>query len=116
MSSCQQEPRPLTFCCVAFHTLWLWVHHGDVQGGDRLVYYSDAEYKALTGLAVDVQTMVERPYIHLLAAASSSVSDTIAFTANRLDCVRAFGTTPQAEDDTEITGVLRFFNYDEIAH
>ena len=50
---------------------------------DRFVHYTDAEYKALTGLSVGVQALVERPYIHLLAADSSSALDHIAFTVQR---------------------------------
>ena len=54
---------------------------------DRLVHYTEAEYKALTGLSVDVQALVERPYVHLLTGGSSSVADSTALSADRLDCM-----------------------------
>ena len=47
---------------------------------DRLVHYIDAEYEELTGLSEDVEALVERPYIHLLAVSSSSASDYISLT------------------------------------
>ena len=82
---------------------------------DRLVHYTDAEYEELTGQKIDVQALVECPYLHLLVAGSSSASDHLAFTADRLDCVRALSTTVQAPDGTEVTDVLSFFNEDKVA-
>ena len=55
---------------------------------DRVVHYSDEEYKALTGDSVHVQGQVERHYLHLLAAGSSCTKDHTALTADRLDCVK----------------------------
>ena len=82
---------------------------------DRLVHYTDAEYKALVGLSVDVQALVERPYVHLLAAGSSSASDHIAFTVDRLEWVKALDSTLQAPYSTEVADLLRFFNGDKMA-
>ena len=82
---------------------------------DRLVHYTDAEYKALMGLFVDVQALVERPYVHLLAAGSSSASDHIAFTVDRLEWVKALDTTLQAPYSSEVADVLHFFNGDKMA-
>lgn len=82
---------------------------------DRLVHYTDTEYKALTGQSVDVQALVERPYLHLLVAGSSSASDHMAFTVNRLECVKALDTTLQALGGAEVTDVLQFFNGDKVA-
>lgn len=52
---------------------------------DKLVHYTNDEYKTLTGKTVDIQAEVERPYIHLLVVGSSSASDHIAFTADRVE-------------------------------
>ena len=82
---------------------------------DRLVHYTDTEYKALTGQSVDVQALVERPYLHLLVVGSSSALDHMAFTADRLECVKALDTTVQAPGGTEVTDILWFFNGDKMA-
>ena len=82
---------------------------------DRVVHYTDEEFKALTGQSVNVQAMVERPYLHLLAAGSSSAADLLALMAARLDCVRTMGTTLRAEDGTLVTDTLRFFNGDKVS-
>ena len=82
---------------------------------DKILHYTDAEFKAMTGQNVNVQAMVERPYLHLLAAGSSSAADHIALTVDRLDCIRTMGTTLHAQDGSQITDTLRFFNGDKVA-
>ena len=72
---------------------------------DRLVHYIDAEYE---GLSEDLEALVERPYIHLLAVSSSSASDYISLTVDRLECVKTLNTTLQAPDSAEVTNVLYF--------
>ena len=104
----------------------LWHDHSTVCGYgfilmtckevyDKLVHYTNDEYKTLTGQTVDVQAEVERPYIHLLVVGSSSATDHIAFTADRVECVKALDTPLQASDGTHIKDVLRFFNGDKVA-
>ena len=34
-------------------------------------YYTNEEYKALTGQTVDISAAVERPYVHMIVAGSS---------------------------------------------
>ena len=45
---------------------------------------------------------------------SSSASDHIAFTADRVECVKALDISLQAPDGTHITDKLRFFNGDKV--
>lgn len=71
-----------------------------------LYIYTNAEYTALTGETVDVQAAVERLYIHILAAGSSSAADLVALTADRVDCLKEWKTTLQTEDGTNVTDVL----------
>ena len=77
--------------------------------------YTNAEYEALTGQSLMVQAAVERPYIHILAAGSSSAADTIALAADRVDCLKQWNTALYTEEGTEITDVLHFFNGDKVA-
>ena len=72
-------------------------------------------YNALTGQSVDVQALLEHPYLHHIVVGSSSALDHVAFTADRLECMKALDTTPQAPDGTEVTDVLWFFNGDKMA-
>lgn len=81
---------------------------------DKLVHYTNDEYKTLTRKIVDVQAELERPYIHLLVVGSSSASDHIAFTADRVECVKALDISLQAPDGTHIMDKLRFFNGDKV--
>lgn len=80
-----------------------------------VVHYTSAEYKALTGESVDIQARIERPYLYILAAGSSPAADQVALAADRVDCLKDFSTTLQAQDGKEVTDILRFFNGDKVA-
>lgn len=111
---------------IACHHFAVWHDHTTVCGCrfimvackevyDRLVHYIDTKYKAPTGQSVDVQALVEGPYLHLFAADSSSPADHIAFTVDRLACVQVLDAFLQAANGTEITDTLRFFNGDKVS-
>ena len=104
----------------------LWHDHSTVCGCEYIlvtckevynssIHYTNAEYEALTGQTLNIQAAVERPYIHILAAGSSSAADTIALAADRVDCLKQRNTALYTEEGTEITDVLRFFNGDKVA-
>ena len=89
---------------IACHHFAVWHDHSTVCGCgfitvackevyNRLVHYTDTEYKALTGQLVDVKALVECHYLQLLGAGSSSPSDHIAFTVDRLVCVQVLDVT-----------------------
>lgn len=117
-------------CCHMKHQLAVrhfavWHDHSTVCGFgfipvtckevyNNLVHYTNDEYKILTGQTVDVQVEVERPYIHLLAAGSSTASDHIAFTPDRVKCVKALETTLEAADGTHLKDILRFSHGDKV--
>ena len=59
---------------------------------------------------MDVQAAVERPYVHILAAGSSSAADNIALAADRVDCLKEWNTeTLCTTQGIELSDVLRFF-------
>lgn len=82
---------------------------------NSVVHYTSAEYKELTGEWMDILSQIERPYLHILAAGSSSGADHMAFTADWEDCLKNFNATLQTQEGTEVTDVLRFFNGDKVA-
>ena len=65
---------------------------------------------------MDVQAAVETPYVHILAAGSSSAADNIALAADRVDCLKEWNTeTLCTTQGIERSDVLRFFNGDIVA-
>lgn len=75
---------------------------------DPVVFYTDKEYEELNpGATVNVQSQVEQPEIHLLAAGS----DQAALIGDRLKCLKPVKT----EMGTKITDTLRFFTGDHPA-
>ena len=109
---------------LALHHFAVWHDHSTVCGCGYILmtlkeaYNSTVHYtpmlSALTGESVDVQAAVERPHLHILAAGSSSAEDLVAFTADRVDCLKEWKTTLQTKDGTQVTDVLRYFNGDKI--
>ena len=66
---------------------------------------------ALTGQAVDIQTLVEHPYIHLLAVGPLSVLAPLHLPQKDWT---AFGTNLQAPDGTKIKDILQFCNGEKV--
>lgn len=83
---------------------------------DPVVFYTDKEYEELNpGATVNVQSQVEQPEIHLLAAGSSNVEDQAALIGDRLTCLLDLSKPVQTEKGTDITDTLRFFTGDHPA-
>ena len=79
-------------------TLVLWHDHGVILGlgcilmtihtaYDPAVFYTPQECKERFGKPVDVQSIIKRPELYILAAGSSSSEDQAALIQDRLDCL-----------------------------
>ena len=77
--------------------------------------FIDYELIIIIGESVNVQAAVERPYIHILAAGSSSAADNVALAADRVDCLNEWRQTLSTADGTQLSDVLRFFSGDKVA-
>ena len=78
---------------------------------DRLLHYTDAEYKELTGQNVHVQALVKRLYLHLLTSSWLIISiRSSSFYSRQVGLCKGL----QAPDGTEVTDVLRLFNGDKV--
>ena len=101
-------------------SLVMWHDHGTILGlgciiltvhvaYDSAVFYTQAEYDAKHGKSPSIQSLVERPVIHLMAAGSSSVEDQLALLQERLDCLDDLSTVITSSSNIAITDTLRFF-------
>ena len=83
-------------------TLAIWHDHASILGSgyilvtvgvifDPAVFMSEAEYQAKTGKSLnDIQQIIEEPYIHMIAACSSSAEDQAALIADHFECLSDF--------------------------
>ena len=83
-------------------TLAIWHDHASILGSeyilvtvgvifDSAVFMSEAEYQAKTGKSLnDIQQIIEEPYIHMIAACSSSAEDQAALIADHFECLSDF--------------------------
>jgi hypothetical protein len=77
---------------------------------DPAVFYIQAEYEAKYGKCPSIQSVIERPVIHIMAAGSSSVEDQLALLQERLDCLDDLSTTiTSTSSNIAVTDTLRFF-------
>ena len=85
-------------------SLILWHDHGTILGlgciiitvhiaYDPAVFLTQQEYEARCGKSASMQSHVERPVIHLMAAGSSAVEDQLALLQDRIDCLGELTTT-----------------------
>jgi hypothetical protein len=76
----------------------MWHDHGTILGlgcviiivhiaYDPAVFYTQSEYEERYTKSISIQTLVERPVIHLIAAGTSAVDDQLALLQDRIDCL-----------------------------
>ena len=101
-------------------SLILWHDHGTILGlgciiltvhiaYDPAVFLTQCEYEAKYGKSTSIQSIVERPVVHLMAAGSSAVEDQLALLQDRIDCLGELTTNTVSTSNIEITDKLRFF-------
>ena len=79
---------------------------------DTAVYYSSAEYEALTGIKEDVQANVECPEVYIVARSSSSDAEQLAYVETRVECLKQLDLKLVTKSGHHITDVMRFFHGD----
>lgn len=60
---------------------------------DPAVFYTDQEYKTLTGKNVSIQKVIEQPEIHFVARSGSSDEEQLLYTDTRLQCIQGLDTS-----------------------
>ena len=89
------DNTPFFFCSV-------WHDHGTILGlgcviitvhiaYDPAVFYTQAEYEDKHGKS-SIQTLIERPVMHLMAAGTSAVDDQLALLQDRIDYLNDLST------------------------
>ena len=98
----------------------MWHDHGTILGlgciiltvhiaYDPAVFLTQSEYEAKYGKSASIQSLVERPVVHLMAAGSSAIEDQLALLQDRIDCLGELTTNVVSTSNIEITDKLRFF-------
>ena len=79
---------------------------------DPAVFLTCAEYEdrtAADGGAKQLQSIIERPVIYMLAAGSSSIEDQAALVNDRVDCLHTLSEPIETSTGIKINDKLRFF-------
>lgn len=98
----------------------MWHDHGTILGlgciiitvhiaYDPAVFYTQAEYEDKHGKSPSIQTLIERPVIHLMAAGTSAVDDQLALLQDRIDCLNDLSTNITSSNSINIHDKLKFF-------
>ena len=93
-------------------SLVLWHDHGTILGlGCIIVFLTKPEYEAKYGTCnhASIQSLVERPVVHMIAAGSSSVEYQLALLQDRIHCLSELTTKIASANNIQITDKLRFF-------
>lgn len=103
--------------------LKVWHDHATVAGHghflvllscvyDPAFYYTPAEMKTMTGVEVDVPTLVETPEIHILGRSGSSLNEQAQFSKTRRECLEDLSISLQTATGITINDICRFFHGD----
>jgi len=76
------------------------------------MYYTDKQIMEATGKVVDVESLVEQPYIHMLGRSSSTIEDQAKFHIFRLQCIQDLSSDVISKQGYPIIDVLRIFHGD----
>ena len=98
----------------------MWHDHGTILGlgciiitvhiaYDPAVFYTQPEYEHKHGKSPSVQTLVERPVIHLMAAGTSAVDDQLALLQDRIGSLNNLSVSITSSNGTNINDKLMFF-------
>ena len=101
-------------------SLVLWHDHSTILGlgcllitvhvaYDTAVFLTNAEYSKKYKERINLQSIVEQPRIHLLAAGSSSLEDQLSVLQDRLDCINELPEAVSSSNGLVIKDQLKIF-------
>ena len=82
---------------------------------DPAIYLTTDEYYHLSNTTVDIQSMVEKPEVYIVARSGSSDVEQLAYIDSRLECLEDMEVKLQTNSGHYITDVMRFFHGDSPA-
>ena len=101
-------------------SLILWHDHGTILGlgcilitvhiaYDPAVFYTQSEYEEKYSQSISIQSLVERPKLHIIAAGSSSIEHQIAIIQDRIDCLYELDHEIVSSNGVVVQDTLKFF-------
>ena len=84
---------------------------------DPAIYYTNAEYKELTGYnnTLDIQTKIESPEVYIVASSGSSDDEQLTYVDTRLECLEDLSLKVQRGAGNDVSDAMRFFHGDSPA-
>ena len=79
---------------------------------DPAIYYTNAEYKELTGYnnTLDIQTKIESPEVYIVARSGSSDNEQLTYVDTRLECLEDPSLKVQTDAGNDVSHTMRFFH------
>ena len=98
----------------------MWHDHGTILGLGCIIitahiaydpagFYTQSEYEERYAKPISIQTLVERPVIHLIAAGTSAVDDQLALLQDRIDCLHDLSLSITSSNGINVNDKLKFF-------
>ena len=84
---------------------------------DPAIYYTNAEYKELTGYnnTLDIQTKIESPEVYIVARSGSSDDEQLTYVDTRLECLEELSLKVQTDAGNDVSDTMCFFHGDSPA-
>ena len=103
--------------------LKVWHDHSSIAGHtyflvlvtpiyDESFYYTDREIMESTGKNINIQSIVERPEIHIIGRSGASIANQMLFNKCRQECMGQIDEPVTSESGIAIHDVIRFFHGD----
>ena len=102
--------------------LKVWHDHSSIAGHtyflvlvtpiyDEAFYYTDREIMESTGKNINIQSIVERPEIHIIGRSGASIANQMLFNKCRQECMGQIDEPVTSESGIAIHYVIRFFSW-----
>lgn len=117
-----EQKRQLVCDSAAVRHLKVWHDHGKIAGHGHILvliagifdpaFYLTTKELAEKSINLDVQTIVEKPEVHIIARCGSSDVEQFILNEPRSDCLASLSDSIKTSSGVAVTDTLRFFHGD----
>ena len=79
---------------------------------DQATFYTNSEYKAITGQEVNIQSLVEAPSLYIVARSTLCDEEQLCYIETRLDCLDELSDPTMTTTGVAVTDKMTFFHGD----
>lgn len=79
---------------------------------DQATFYTNSEYKVITGQEVNILSLVEAPSLYIVARSTSCDEEQLCYIETRFDCLDELSDPTMTTTGVAVTDKMRFFHGD----